>query len=95
MQDNSNDMARKGRSGPSNHPDKMARGDAHYLRIHPELSYGILNPAHKLTELQVVEIRRRYAAGGVYQTELAREFGVDPHSISCIVRFKNWKHLPG
>lgn len=40
---------------------------------------------HILKPAQVVEIRRRYAAGGVRQRDLAEEFGVQRPAISRIV----------
>ena len=43
------------------------------------------------TEDQVREIRRRYAAGGIGQVALAREYGVAQGVISNIVLFKTYK----
>lgn len=54
---------------------------------------GERNAYHKLTDIQVVAIRRRYAAGGVYQRELADEYGVHRVLISLIVRGKVWQHV--
>src|SRR5688500_4687256 len=45
----------------------------------------------KLTESQAVEIRERYAAGGVRQVDLATEFGVSQPQISSIIRGVSWK----
>ena len=47
----------------------------------------------KLTEAEVREIRRRYDAGGVKQTELAKEYEVSKHTISLIVKRHTWKHV--
>jgi hypothetical protein len=47
----------------------------------------------KLTENQVREIRRRYAAGGITQTKLGEEYGICIESVSLIVRRINWKHI--
>lgn len=47
----------------------------------------------KLTANQVIEIRTRYAEGGVLQQQLATEFGVKENTISQIINFKRWKHL--
>lgn len=47
----------------------------------------------KLTEAQVKEIRRRYAAGGVSQITLAAEYGVNQTLIGFIVRRVVWTHL--
>lgn len=47
----------------------------------------------KLTEIQVLEILERLAAGekGFH---LAEEYGVTPTAISCIKKGKSWAHLP-
>jgi hypothetical protein len=50
--------------------------------------------AGKLTHLQVVEIRRRRAAGEK-QVDLAREFGVCHSSVSQVVTGKSFSYLPG
>jgi hypothetical protein len=54
---------------------------------------GVDHGGAKLTEEQVLEIRRRYAAGGVTQRALGDEYGVDHSLISNIVRRKKWTHL--
>lgn len=48
----------------------------------------------KLTDDQVVAIRRRYHAGGVSQTQLAAEYGVRARLIGRVVRRESWQHLP-
>lgn len=47
----------------------------------------------KLTEKDVLEIRSRYAAGGVLQRELAQEFGVGCPCICEVISGKAWKHV--
>lgn len=47
----------------------------------------------KLTAAQVVDIRSRYAAGGVAQKDLALEFGVLRPVISNIIHRRLWKRL--
>lgn len=47
----------------------------------------------KLTEDQVLEIRGRYAAGGVSQRALAAEYGVSHTTIRRVVSNKNWTHI--
>jgi hypothetical protein len=49
------------------------------------------NRSAKLTQQQVDDIRRRYAAGGVSMSQLGRQVGVGPGSIFKIVHFVNWK----
>ena len=54
---------------------------------------GVDHGGAKLTEEQVIEIRSRYAAGGVFQRALAAEYGVSQSVISEIVRRVSWAHL--
>ena len=54
---------------------------------------GTDNGQAKLTEEQVLEIRRRYADGGVTQQSLGDEYGLHHTTISQIVRRKLWAHL--
>ena len=55
---------------------------------------GEKNGRSKLTAKQVLEIRRRYAEGGVTQRELADEYGIAAQSqISNIIHGRRWKHL--
>lgn len=69
-------------------------GDANGARLHPErMPRGEDHEMAKLTEVQVREIRRRYAAGGIFQYTLAAEFGVAQTLISAIVRRKIWQHI--
>ena len=44
----------------------------------------------KVSAAQVDEIKSRYMTGDVTQTALAREFSLDPSTISLIVRGKRW-----
>jgi hypothetical protein len=48
----------------------------------------------KLTDEQVVAIRQKYAAGGVSQTALAAEFGVDQTTISNVVLWRRYRQAP-
>lgn len=54
---------------------------------------GSLHRNAKLTEDAVLDIRRRYAAGGIYQRELANEYGVTRFAIGEIVNRVNWTHI--
>ncbi len=47
----------------------------------------------KLNELQVKEIRSRYALGGVCQYQLAKEFSVLQPTIWSVINRKTWKHV--
>jgi DNA-binding transcriptional regulator YiaG len=62
-------------------------------RMNTSRNQGELCAAAKLTGLQVVEIRRRYAAGGVTQAVLASCYGVEKGAISKIVRGERWRHV--
>jgi hypothetical protein len=48
----------------------------------------------KLKPAQVLEIRTRYAAGGISQEKLAEDYGVKQTVISDIILRKIWKHVP-
>jgi hypothetical protein len=56
-------------------------------------TFGECSNFAKLTETDVIDIRVRYAAGGVLQRELAAEYGVQSNLISRIITGKIWKHL--
>ena len=82
-QDNVDDMVRKGRS---------ATGDRSPVKLHPESYRGERHSRLKLTEIQVLEIRRRRGAGE-FVTALAREFGVAHTAIVKIAKRQVWKHI--
>jgi hypothetical protein len=69
------------------HKDNMADMAAKHRAAH-----GERHTFAKLTEAQVAEIRARYAAGGVRQVDLAREYGVSQVNISHVVRGTTWRH---
>jgi hypothetical protein len=69
--DNMADMAAKGRAS-RNLTRRYPRGDEHR--------------GAKLSDAQVEDVRRRYAAGEASQTALAAEFGVSQPLISQVVR---------
>lgn len=58
---------------------RISRGERHYHS--------------RLTADQVREIRRRYATGDVYQQTLADEYGVNPVTVSDIIRGATWAWL--
>lgn len=99
IRQNSEDMVAKGRSlagdrNPSRtHPERLVRGDQHPARLHPELRQGELNGRAVLTEADVREIRRRFAAGGVLKQTLASEYRVSHGVIGKIIRRASWKHV--
>jgi DNA-binding XRE family transcriptional regulator len=56
---------------------------------------GQRNPASKLTDQQVTEIRERYAQGNITQDALGKEYGVTFQTISRIVRGDRRKNQEG
>lgn len=64
----------------------------HAFRIGLKSNRGIKHPGHKLSEAQVIEIRRRHASGAV-KRDLASEFGVGRKTVSDIVIRNTWTHL--
>jgi hypothetical protein len=78
------DMVRKGRH---------TKGEYSSFRLNPDRIRGQRNPRAKLTDDQVNEIRRRYAAGGVTQQQLADEFGVNRRWVGEITLRHRWQHL--
>jgi DNA-binding XRE family transcriptional regulator len=56
---------------------------------------GQKNPAAKLTDKQVAEIRLAYSGGGYTQEQLAKKYGVSYQCISKIVRGERRRRQPG
>lgn len=91
--DNMADMVRHGTQGPTNHPERMARGDAHGSRLHPEtVLRGEQSPTAKLTEANVRYIRARVGAGEL-RSALASEYSVSCTHIDRIDRRLSWAHI--
>ena len=85
--DNAKDCAEKGRS---NKPT----GKSHFSQTNPEKNArGEQFKTAKLTTEKVLQIRERFAAGGVLQRELGEQHGVSQVLIGLIVRRKAWKHI--
>jgi hypothetical protein len=47
----------------------------------------------KLSAADVLSIRERYAAGGVTQSQLSKEFGVNSPNINQIINRVTWTHI--
>lgn len=79
-------------------PDHLILGTSHdKMRICSErgnTTRGEKSASAKITEAQVVEIRRRYGEGNVTQSQLAAEFGMSQGSVGDIVRKRRWAHVP-
>jgi len=71
-----------------NHRDMMQKGRNKYI-THAGSDHGI----HKLTEEQVLEIRRLYALGGRTFKSLGEEFAVGWTTIQKIVSRTTWRHI--
>lgn len=54
---------------------------------------GVENGGARLTEQDVLEVRRFYAQGGVSYRDLAKVYGVGIAQISNIVNRKRWAHI--
>jgi hypothetical protein len=55
--------------------------------------FGEAVPSSILTTEDVIEIRRRYEAGGVKMSELAAEHDVCTTAIQNLIRRRTWKHV--
>lgn len=84
-QDNMDDMVAKGR---------QAIGSRNTAHLHPEkIARGEFSGSHKLTEAEVLEIRRLYATSKVTYLQLAVQFRVRKSTICNVVNHKHWRHL--
>ena len=54
---------------------------------------GEAHHASKLTNIQVREIRTKYAAGGISQPALGRKYGVSQKAVWDIIHFIKWTHV--
>jgi len=72
------------------HQENVAQRDARGRRK-PLL--GEKHGSAKLTDTEVIDIRKRYATGLITQRALAEEYGVTKSRISLIVNRKSWAHL--
>lgn len=80
LADNVRDMRAKGRNRTCPNPEKFSpRGSKHY--------------AARFTESQVVEIRKRYAEGGISFRKLGTLYNSPPEAIAKIVWRKTWTHV--
>lgn len=55
--------------------------------------FGSKSGNAKLTEEQVVELRKRYKKGGISQEKLGKEYGVDQATVWEIIHYRIWKHV--
>ena len=65
------------------------------MKTHDTVIKGESCHKSTLTEEQVIEIRKRYAAGGVSQLDLSLGYGVKQSVVGLIVKGRTWKHVGG
>lgn len=57
-------------------------------------AHGESNGQSKLTNENIIEMRKEYATGTVSYKDLGNKYGVDEHVIGYAVRGQTWKHIP-
>jgi hypothetical protein len=70
--------------------DNVRHSFAMGLQVNPR---GEKHNRAKLSEYQILEIRRLYAAGEVNQVQIASIYDVTKNNINSIVNRKTWRHL--
>jgi len=64
-----------------------------YLKKLSNKKIGELNPSHKLTIENVIEIKKLWSLGDYTTTSLGKKFNISRQSIADIVYGRTWKHL--
>jgi hypothetical protein len=86
-------LARGDANGARVHPEKLHRGDDHWSHLRPDRRVrGERHGMAKLTESDVIDIRKRLAAGEK-QVAISRLFGVTPDAICQIKIGASWGWL--
>lgn len=100
VQDNSDDMVRKGRSATGDrhmsrlYPEALARGEKNGKYTKPECTpRGEKHGMSKLTEADVRGIRARFILARPPMSQIARDHGVTTALIRFIVRGEIWRHV--
>lgn len=87
--ENMADMKDKGRGAKP----PVHCGEDHWRHRYPEkVKRGADNPIAKLTDEQVIQMRRDYIAGAK-NAELAERYGLSPNSVQDITLGRSWVHL--
>lgn len=95
QKENIDDMMVKGRNMHKVCPETLARGDKNGSRTKPEsVRRGEKIEWHKLTDEDVIEIRRSFNEGEMSAPELAVKFNVIVQTINKVVQGYTWKHIP-
>lgn len=97
--DNADDMIARNRiatgerHGMRLHPECRARGEVHRSKMLVVAARGNNHVCAKITDVDVREIRLRFAAGGSTYKSIGIDYGLCRQSIALIVKLKNWKHV--
>ncbi|MCC6268844.1 MAG: hypothetical protein IT300_14850 [Dehalococcoidia bacterium] len=83
--ENLRDMAAKGRHGAQRNPDKFAAR----IRFHHKASVGEQNGGAKLSEGDVIELRRLRLAGATYGP-LMKRFAISKSQVARICNHVSW-----
>jgi hypothetical protein len=75
------------------HPDKVARGENHSATMKLHAVRGCSHPNSKLTETQVLEIRRLKSLTGLSHKQIGEMFGVGKSAIKQVVSRRTWGHI--
>lgn len=75
---------------PADNTRDMMSKDRHVRGI----VYGESCGTHKLSERDVLDIRRRYAERSSTQVELSAEYGISKNHTCAIIKRHAWQHLP-
>lgn len=62
-------------------------------RVRGKYAHSQDNHSAKLTNSQVIAIRKRWAKGGIPKYKLAEKYGVSPRTIKLIVERELWKYV--
>lgn len=85
--------AKGSQNGSHTRPDRRARGERNGRYTHPETTpRGEVHPKAKLTEADVVEVRR-LSAQGLSHRKLGARFGVSHMTIGAVLRGQSWGHV--
>ena len=75
-------------------PELLARGERHGSKTKPEKWLkGVEHPMAKLSEEQVMEIRRSWALGDQTQKQIWTTHNISRTTFRRIINYKIWKHL--
>jgi hypothetical protein len=89
-----NRHARGERHNSVTHPELLPRGERNGRYTHPETTArGEGHGMAKLSNDDVIEIRRLYQAGSISQKVLGALFNTSQSNIWRILNYMNWKHI--